>query len=225
MAELRVLTYNVRSLRDDVDELAAIIRSCAPDVVCIQEAPRFVRWRSKRAKLARECGLVVATADRPGGLLVMTSLRASILGTSFALLPLSSGKHRRAVEIAHIEVAGQEWRIASVHLSTDATERVQHLEPLWSALGPVDQPPLVVAGDVNERPGGAVFASFTSRMQDCFATAGSGDGATSPAGGPHQRIDAVFAAPGITVHSCEVIAASAAARASDHLPVLAVLSQ
>lgn len=227
MAELRVLTYNVRSLRDDVEELAAIVRSCAPDVVCIQEAPRFLRWRSKRAKLARECGLVVATADRPAGLLIMTSLRATILDTSFALLPLSNGKHRRAVETARIEVAGLQWRIASIHLSTDAGERTRHLEPLRSALSSDDPPPLVVAGDVNEGPGGPVFAAFTERMrmQDCFAVAGSGDGATSPAAGPHQRIDAVFAAPGITVHSCEVVAPGAAARASDHLPVLAVVSQ
>jgi endonuclease/exonuclease/phosphatase family metal-dependent hydrolase len=221
--ELRVLTYNVRSLRDDEAEVAAIIRSCAPDVVCIQEAPRFLRWRSKRAKLARESGLVVASAGRPGGLAVLTSLRASVLGTSFALLPLNNGKHRRAVVSTELEVGGVRCRVASVHLSTDADERQQHLEPLWSALRPTGEPPLVVAGDLNEDPGGRVYSAFSERLQDCHAIAGSGQGATSPADAPQRRIDAIFAAGSITVKACDVIAPGSASRASDHLPVLAVL--
>jgi endonuclease/exonuclease/phosphatase family metal-dependent hydrolase len=223
MSELRVLTYNVRSLRDDVGEVAAIVRSCAPDVVCVQEAPRFLRWRSKRAHLARECGLVVATADRPGGLFVMTSLRASVLGTSFALLPLGDGKHRRAVAIAELEVGGARCRVASVHLSTDAAERVEHLGPLWSALRPTDSPPLVVAGDLNEDPGGPVYSAFAEKLQDCFIAAGVGAGETSPSAAPKRRLDAVFAAPAISVKSCETVSSAAVARASDHLPVLAIL--
>jgi endonuclease/exonuclease/phosphatase family metal-dependent hydrolase len=221
--ELRVLSYNVRSLRDDGAEAAAIIRSCAPDVVCVQEAPRFLRWRSKRAKFARESGLVLATADRPGGLMVMTSLRAAVIGTSFALLPLNDGKHRRAVVSAELKVGGVRCRVASVHLSTDAAERQQHLDPLWSALRPADEPPLVVAGDLNEDPGGPVHTAFADRLQDCYSVAGSGVGDTSPAAAPNRRIDAVFAARSITVKACEAIAIGSASRASDHLPVLAVL--
>lgn len=223
MAELRVLSYNVRSLRDDEAEVAAIIRSCAPDVVCVQEAPRFLRWRSKRAKLARESGLVVATADRPGGVFVMTSLRASVIDTSYALLPLNNGKHRRAVAIAELEVGGARCRVASIHLSTDSGERQQHLEPLWSALRPADEPPLVVAGDLNEDPGGPVHSAFAERLHDCFLAAGAGDGPTSPAAAPQRRIDAVFVNRSITVKACEAVTPSSARRASDHLPVLAVL--
>ena len=66
MPELRLLSYNVRSLRDDRASVAAVIRACRPDVVAVQEAPRSLRWRSKRAALARTSGLVVATADREG---------------------------------------------------------------------------------------------------------------------------------------------------------------
>src|SRR4051812_20005174 len=61
MAELRLLSYNVRSLRDDAVAVGAVIRACEPDVVAVQEAPRFLRWRSKRAAMARRCGMVVAT--------------------------------------------------------------------------------------------------------------------------------------------------------------------
>jgi hypothetical protein len=45
-AVVRVLGYNIRSMRDDEDALARVIRACAPDVVLVQEAPRFFRWRT-----------------------------------------------------------------------------------------------------------------------------------------------------------------------------------
>jgi endonuclease/exonuclease/phosphatase family metal-dependent hydrolase len=223
-----VLSYNVRSLRDDPAAVAAVVRSCAPDVVAVQEAPRFLRWRSKRAALARECGLVVATADRPGGLLVMVSLRAAVLDTSAVLLPLTQGRHRRAVVSAVIEAGGARWRIADIHLSVDAAERQRHLSPLRSALAVPSQgpgPPLVVAGDVNEEPSGPVFSALAAALQDCFAVAGQGDGHTVPAATSRRRIDAIFAESPIEVVSCEVVNAPGAAAASDHLPVLAVLRQ
>src|SRR4051794_12223041 len=96
MAELRLLSYNVRSLRDDPVAVAAVIRACEPDVVAVQEAPRFLRWRSKRAAMARRCGMVVATADRPGGLVLMTTVGADIEQTGFALLPKTPRLHQRA---------------------------------------------------------------------------------------------------------------------------------
>ena len=67
--ELRVLSYNVRGLRDDRQALAEVVRAADPDVVCVQEAPRFLRWRSTCAALARTSGLVVVGgghAPRPG---------------------------------------------------------------------------------------------------------------------------------------------------------------
>ena len=81
MSELRLLSYNIHGLRDDVEAVSRVIRSLEPDVVCIQEAPRFMRWRSKRAAIARKAGLVVGTADKPAGLMLMTSLRARVLAS------------------------------------------------------------------------------------------------------------------------------------------------
>jgi endonuclease/exonuclease/phosphatase family metal-dependent hydrolase len=224
-SELRVMTYNVRSLRDDVGAIADVIRSAEPDVVAVQEAPRFLRWRSKRAALARRSGLVVGTADRTGGLLLMTSLRARVVATDFALLPKSPRLHQRAVAIATVDAGGHRWRVASVHFSLNAAERRNHLPALWSAVGANGSEPatpLVIAGDLNEPPGGPVFTELAERMQDCYAAAGGTDGSTSPAAAPRQRLDAIFVSSGCEVVSCEVIA-DGAPGASDHLPVLAVL--
>src|SRR3954453_19109023 len=146
MAELRLLTYNIRALRDDAEAVSDVIRALSPDVVCVQEAPRFLRWRSKRAAVARKAGLVVTTANRPAGLMLMTSLRAKVISTNFVLLSKRPKLHQRAVCAAVLEIDGVHWNIASVHLSLSADERQTHLGELWSALDPPGRGgPLVVA--------------------------------------------------------------------------------
>lgn len=36
---IRVLSYNIRSMRDDTEALARVITACAPDLTLVQEAP------------------------------------------------------------------------------------------------------------------------------------------------------------------------------------------
>jgi endonuclease/exonuclease/phosphatase family metal-dependent hydrolase len=222
-ADLRVMTYNVRSLRDDVEALAGVVRAAAPDILLVQEAPRFLRWRSKRAALARRCGLVVATADRPGGLCIMTSLRVDINDTWFTLLPRSPRHHQRAVVGVTVTCAGVGWRFVTLHLSTQPAERLRHLPVLRTLLAAESALPLVVGGDINEGPGAPVYDELASTRQDCFAVAGTGSGLTSPTKTPMHQVDALFADPALTVGSCEVIRGDGVVAASDHCPLLAVL--
>jgi len=225
MSEIRLLTYNIRALRDDAEAVSAVIRALAPDVVCIQEAPRFLRWRSKRAAVARRAGLVVATANRPAGLMLMTSLRATVVSTNFVLLSKRPKLHQRAVCSAVLEIGGVRWRIASVHLSLSADERQTHLGELWSALdAPGADGPLVVAGDINEEPGGPVWTDLGSRLVDAWALEANGTGFTYSASSPRKRIDGVFVDSTVEVVSCRVVDDVPGVQvASDHLPVLAVL--
>lgn len=222
-AELRVMTYNVRSLRDDVEAIGAVVRACAPDVLLVQEAPRFLRWRSKRAKLARLCGLVVATTDRSGGLCIMTSLRVDVQATSFSLLPKQSRRHQRAIVGATVTAGGLAWRVMSTHLSVDAAERQWHLPALHAVLSVRSDAPTILGGDLNEDPVGPVFSDLANRLQDSFAVAGTGDGNTAPAASPRRRIDAVLVDPKLTVVSCEVVAVPGVETASDHRPVIATV--
>jgi endonuclease/exonuclease/phosphatase family metal-dependent hydrolase len=224
VTDVRLMTYNIHGLRDDVDAISEVIRACQPDVVCIQEAPRFLRWRSKRAAIARKAGLVVATADRPAGLMLMTSLRVDVTATHFALLPKSPRLHQRAVCSAELVVGGVSLTVASVHLSLSVDERGSHLTSLWAALPDPDAGPLVVAGDVNETPDGPVWAELSSRLVDAWATNGAGHGNTYSAVQPHKRIDGIFASRDIEVTSCRAVDDVAGiTAASDHLPVLADL--
>src|SRR3954454_7138754 len=222
MSEIRLLTYNIRALRDDAEDVSDVIRALSPDVVCVQEAQRFLRWRSKRAAIARKAGLVVATANRPAGLMLMTSLSAHVLSTNFALLSKRPKLDQRAGCAAVLDVAGVRWRVASVHLSLSSDERQAHLPELWSTLG--GDGPLVVAGDINEEPGGPVWTELGTRLVDAWEVTKTGNGLTYSASSPRKRIDAVFVDKGVEVLECRVVDdVPGVTVASDPLPVLAVL--
>ncbi|AGP58548.1 endonuclease/exonuclease/phosphatase [Streptomyces rapamycinicus NRRL 5491] len=106
-AVVRVLSYNIRSMRDDRAALARVIRACAPDVVCVQEAPRFFRWRKAAAWLARETGLVYTTGGAPAaGPMILTSLRAHVEHAEDTLLPRVPGLHRRGFATAVLRFGG-----------------------------------------------------------------------------------------------------------------------
>lgn len=223
MTDIRVLSYNIRALRDDADAVSAVMRACAPDIVCVQEAPRFFRWRSKRAAIARKAGLVVATADQPAGLMILVSMRTQVVSRSFRLLSKAPSLHQRGVCSATVRVGGVELVAASVHLSLDTDERQRHLPELWAAL-PSARESLVVAGDVNEGPDGPVWRELSAELRDAWAVAGSGPGNTFSAASPHKRIDGVFVGTGFDIVECRAVDdVPGVERASDHLPVLAVL--
>ncbi|MFJ4780847.1 endonuclease/exonuclease/phosphatase family protein [Streptomyces sp. NPDC088762] len=229
-AVIRVLSYNIRSLRDDEEALARVIRACAPDLVFVQEAPRFFRWRKHAARLAAKTDLVVlgggATAAGP---LLLCSLRAFVERTEDVLLPRTPGLHRRGFATAVVRFGAARVGVISAHLSLDAAERRAQAGLLLDRAGSLDAPHVIVAGDLNEGPEGPAFGMLAAALQDCREVAPWGGGPTFPPGAPAQRIDAVFATGGVGVLACGVPAGLAGVApadllaASDHLPVLAAL--
>ncbi|MDX6255746.1 MAG: hypothetical protein QOJ11_2080 [Frankiales bacterium] len=225
-AALRVLSYNVRSMRDDREALSAVIRQAEPDLVCVQEAPRFLRWRSKCAALARTSGLVVVTGGRPAGaMLLLARLGVDVQGTRDVLLSRTPGLHQRGLAVAEVSVSGARFVVVSMHLGLRADERLRHVDEIADVMSRYDQP-VILAGDVNERPGEPAWSLLSESYQDAWLAAGNeaAGGLTYRADAPYERIDAVFAGRRLSVLSCQVPDSAEVARASDHRPVLAVLA-
>nr|WP_030863561.1 endonuclease/exonuclease/phosphatase family protein [Streptomyces sp. NRRL F-2747] len=227
-AVIRALSYNIRSMRDDEEALVRVIRACAPDLVFIQEAPRFFRWRKHAARLASKTDLVVlsggATAAGP---LLLCSLRAFVERTEDVLLPLTPGLHRRGFATAVVRFGAARVAVLSAHLSLDGAERRAQADLLLDRLGSADAPYAIAAGDINEPPSGPAFRRLSEELQDCWTVAPWGGEHTFVRSTPPRRIDAIFATRGVEVLACGVptalpgITASDLDRATDHLPVLA----
>lgn len=229
-AVIRVLSYNIRSMRDDTAALARVIAACAPDLVLVQEAPRFFRWRKKLAGLAAASGLVIlsggATAAGPA---ILCTLRATVERTEDVLLPLTPGLHRRGFATAVVRFGGARLGVLSCHLSLHKDERYEQAGMLLDRLAGLGVNHAIAGGDVNERPGGRTFRRLADGLQDCWAAAPWGGEHTSTPGDPHQRIDAIFATKNIEVLGCGVpldhpgVTETDLRAATDHLPVLAAL--
>lgn len=226
-AVVRVLSYNIRSMRDDEDALARVIRACAPDLVLVQEAPRFFRWRKHAARLAAKSELVMlsggATAAGP---LLMCSLRATVEHTEDVLLPLTPGLHRRGFATAVVRFAGARVGLISCHLSLRSDERYAQAGMVLDRVAAMGAPHTIVAGDLNERPGGRSFIRLAKELQDGWAVSPWGGEYTSTPVDPHQRIDAILATPGVEFLGCGVpqdLDPADLRAATDHLPVLAAV--
>ena len=220
---MRVLTYNVRSLRDDAAAVARVIRYAHPDVTCIQEAPRFFRWRAKCARLARQSGLRIIGGGRAAGAnLLLASSAVDVVAARDVLLSRNRGYHQRGAAMAVLRFGGASVAIAGTHL--DGQSQPHQIAEVHSSLD-VFAPgvPAVVAGDINAEPGSPAWRLLTARSADAFAVAGSGDGFTSNVKALSRRIDAIFADPPIVARAVETIDNADVRVASDHLPVLAVL--
>jgi endonuclease/exonuclease/phosphatase family metal-dependent hydrolase len=230
MPTVRLLAYNLRSMRDDRTALARVIGQLRPDILCAQEAPRLLRWRRWRQRLAQGTGLAPVLLERPVGLELYVGPRTAVLHREHHLLSRVPGRHRRGLVLGVFDVAGARLIAACVHLDLVDGPRLRHAAEIVELLDRVRRrfaAPVVVAGDVNEEPGGATWEYLCERFQDAWAVAPSGEALTYSAAEPGKRIDGVFADQRIEVVGCgvpdapELLAAYPAA--SDHRPVLAEL--
>ncbi|MGI5454107.1 endonuclease/exonuclease/phosphatase family protein [Streptomyces sp. CA-249302] len=230
MAVVKVLSYNIRSMRDDTAALARVITACDPDLVLVQEAPRFFRWRKKLARLASASDQVILTGGgTAAGPAILCNLRVTVERTEDVLLPLTPGRHRRGFATAVVRIADARLGVLSCHLSLDNDERHDQAGLLLDRLAGMGVDHAVAGGDLNDRPEGRTFRRLAENLQDCRAVKPRGGEHTWTRDEPHRRIDAIFATKGVEVLGCGVptdlpgVTDTDLRAATDHLPVLATL--
>lgn len=219
---LKLLSYNVRSVRDDADALARVMREIGPDVAIIQEAPRFLRWRSQCAALARRSGLVLVTGGREcGANLVLSSLAVQVRATHELTFSHDPKLHHRGAAIAVLSLAGSEFAVAGTHLDLLEAPRLRHLDELAGyAAAELAGVPLVVGGDLNAVPGSATWQRLLDFGADAFAASGTGQGHTYSSVDPVRRIDGLFADARLRPVHAEVLDTPDVRIASDHQPLV-----
>jgi len=219
---LRILSYNIRALRDDRSAVIRVLRGLDPDVVCIQEAPRYIRWRSRCAALARESGLLFAGGGRrTGGTVMLASLRVDVRSTIEYQFSRTPNLHRRGAVAARVHRAGVSLVVASIHLGLDADERIRHRSELVGLVDRFASAVAVLAGDINERPDQPTWLALAAE----FVDVGAGDDTpTFSTQDPRRRIDGVFVRGPVRATSYRVVDDPDVLVASDHRPVVVDLS-
>lgn len=226
MRTIRLMSYNIRSLRDDPLALARVIRAAAPDVVCIQEAPRFLGWRTSHARLARRAGMVVVGGGRPAGSnLILSTLAVIVDAQADVLFTKDRGLHQRGAAVAVVRLGTARFAVAGTHLDLEEEARLRHVDELHACVDRhVDTDVAsVVMGDINDLPDTPVWQALAARGQDAQVVAGIGDGLTWSAMDPHKRIDAMFVDARLRVRSAQALHSPDVAVASDHCPLLVEL--
>jgi endonuclease/exonuclease/phosphatase family metal-dependent hydrolase len=227
---VRLVSYNIRSMRDDRAALVRVVRRLRPDILCVQEAPRLLLWRHRRAWFARRAALVPVAPERATGLQLYAGPGVTATQGRHHLLTPVPGLHRRGLALAVFEVRGVRLVAATVHLDLAAAPRRRHAAEVVEELDRARArtgAPVVLAGDVNEQAGEAAWDLLAERLQDAGASAPYGLAPTFSTANPRRRIDGVVADKGIEVVRCGVpddpdLLADYRA-ATDHRPVLAEL--
>lgn len=215
---LRVMSYNVHDLLDDRAAAARVVRAVAPDVLCLQEVPRRLTTELRLPPFARDCRLLWGRGRLgTGGTAVLTAPRVVVHDQSRGRLRVRFPDRTRGYAAVTVSLRGDApWprpvTVVSLHLGLRATQRLRHAGVVLGRVG--DR--AVLAGDLNEGPGGAAYDLIAGRHPR--ASAGI---PTFPAGRPTVALDAIFAGRDLRVVGTPEVSVDELdlAAASDHRPV------
>ncbi len=227
--KIRVLVYNVRGFRSGPGEVAAAVAETRPDIALINECGSY-------RKLGRFADLLDMRATstplprfRRAPRNAILARRPLIVAESrtLALPPGGRRAYPRAALAARIREEhggpGDSLNVICVHLGLLPGERAEHarrvLETVAGASGP-----LLIGGDLNERPDEPAATALGGRLWDTWIRAGLSTGETFPAGDPEARIDYLFASDDVVVRRAVLLGSRAAKTASDHLPLVVDVS-
>jgi endonuclease/exonuclease/phosphatase family metal-dependent hydrolase len=205
-----------------------VIRALEPQVVALQEIDRLQYAEYFGDKLGMQM-YFVAAREHSGGLSygnVLLSALPSELVRAGGLPRLHSGTEARAAQWVRIAADFGPLDIVNTHLGLIHDERMLQAECLlgseWLG-GSVVSKHAVLCGDLNVRPGTAVYARLCRNLLDAQLRLRRPK-PTFPALFPVVRIDHVLSSPTLSVAHVDVPSAFGARWASDHRPLVVDLN-
>lgn len=238
-----IMTYNVHSCigsdgTASPARIAEVIALYGADIICLQELDIRL-LRSGGEDQAREI------ADRlnmefhfyPSLRLEEEGEYGNAVLTRFPLRAIKAGElptlpGRRDVEQrgalwVKVTVGGRDLNIITTHLGLSRQERLAQTEellgPAWT--GSVEcRPPIILCGDMNALRFSRVYRRFAAAFVDACGGKIWKAAKTWHSRFPLLRIDHVFLSPDVTVEKLVVPRTKLTRLASDHLPVVAVVT-
>ncbi|MCB9543808.1 MAG: endonuclease/exonuclease/phosphatase family protein [Myxococcales bacterium] len=226
---ITLMTYNIRLGVET--SLAAIARAIhaagVPDILALQEIGDH--WNmgercDQTAAIARAIGhphhvFAGALTDDTGGRygIALTS-RHAIEGITITRLPRGTDE-QRVLLAATLRAPLGPIRVFVTHLSIHAHERLEQARHLAHALeDAARQGPVLLLGDLNDRPDTPTLATIRGPLTDLFETTGHGPADTFSVKAPHRRIDYLLCGGGLVPHGPARVVREATA--SDHFPLI-----
>lgn len=232
---LRIVTWNIWEQRGDLAALIEAVQDLDPDVLLIQEAPRFVLPRTRLQWLARQIDRRILVGGGLGGrgLAVLATeevarqvIRRGSHPVTQQVTDLNSTYPRGVAAVRLSIPGGGAVVIASTHLALQEENRLTHAEHL-AALTEGAGAPVILGGDMNETSSGSALQLLAPLLTDpVLADPAAGAEHTFPAVDPLRRIDMILTTDGVQVDAAravpetENVPAERLAGASDHLPTL-----
>lgn len=226
---LTLVTYNIRlgvesSLDAIADALRAACPDAPPDLVALQEVGdhwNMGEHTDQTATLARQLGLAHHTfagalTDARGGRYGI-ALMAPHAIEDIHVTPLPRDTDEQRVVLAATLATPTPIHVITTHLSVAEPERITQAHHI-GRLAAAAPGPVIVLGDLNDRPATPTHAAARGTLTDCFDHAGAGPAETFSVVDPHRRIDYIFAGGGLVPTACRVVRE---ATASDHFPLVA----
>ena len=119
---------------------------------------------------------------------------------------------------AVLDVRGRRVRLIVAHFGLDPWERNAQVDRILAHLDGVADLPTLFMGDLNEwRPRAPRMLRLAEKLPDCAAPR------SFHARLPTLRLDRIFVSPDLTLAGFEVVRNALTRRASDHLPVRALI--
>lgn len=228
------MTYNIRNGRGrddrvDLDRIADVIASYEPDIVALQEVdahrPRSgsvdqTQHLARRLGMSAMFGACIDKGDERYG--IATLSRLPFVDTRQLCLPAQPHRRRSEPRCALVTrlawpAANSELDVVNTHLSVLPGERPAQVAAITKDL---DAEEVIVAGDFNCTPRSASFRTLCCGLQSVARSARSW-----PSRLPLLSLDHILYRGPLSVVHAGAWRQANAARASDHLPVVAELER
>ena len=234
--QLKVMSYNIRHGEDmngklDIEQIAAVINACKPDMVASQEVDSVTNRNGKQdqmKELGRLTGLYYSFGSNfpyDGGTYGLGILsRYPLQKTMNYRLPYYEGDpngETRLMFMCEVQLpGGRQLRFGLVHLDykTDTQRNIQ-VRHLLSQIAGNDSIATIIAGDFNALPDDECIKILKTRYMQLME---NDTNATYPSDSPVKKIDYIFLSADRKWEMIkqEVINEQVA---SDHRPVLGVV--